>query len=79
MPNRATVFRWLSRYEEFRQLYGFAREWQLDCLWDDVIVIVDDRSVNIARKDFVTSALKRRIARLVPKKYGRPRLGQSLL
>jgi terminase small subunit-like protein len=26
MPNRATVFRWIARYAEFRDLYGFARE-----------------------------------------------------
>jgi hypothetical protein len=28
IPDRATVSRWLGRYEEFRDLYGSARECQ---------------------------------------------------
>jgi hypothetical protein len=37
MPNRATVSRWLARYEEFRDLYGFVREEQVASLLDEVI------------------------------------------
>jgi hypothetical protein len=72
MPDRATVSRWLARYEEFRDLYGFAREWQRDCLVDEVIEVADDRSVDIPRGRLMINALKRRIARLALKKYGRP-------
>src|SRR5262249_15782713 len=32
MPTKSTVFRWLARYEEFRDMYGVAREWQTTVL-----------------------------------------------
>jgi hypothetical protein len=44
MPDRATVSRWLARYEEFRDLYGFAREWQAECLADEILEIARDSS-----------------------------------
>src|SRR5262245_12028676 len=47
MPNRATVFRWLACYAKFRDLYGFAREWQRDCLAGDVIEIADNCRTDI--------------------------------
>jgi hypothetical protein len=44
MPDRATVSRWLARYEEFRDQYAFAREWQADCLVDRILEIARDSS-----------------------------------
>lgn len=44
MPDRATVSRWLARYEEFRDLYGFARECQADRLVDEILEIARDSS-----------------------------------
>ncbi len=73
MPNRATVSRWLARYEEFRGLYVFVRQWQQDCLGDDIIVIADDVSITNAQRDLMINALKQRIVRLAPRKYGRTR------
>jgi hypothetical protein len=52
MPNRATVSRWLARYEEFRGLYGFARECQAECLVDEILKIARD-----SRRDYVEKRL----------------------
>lgn len=41
MPNRATVFRWLAKYPEFRDLYAHAREFQTETLYDDMADIAD--------------------------------------
>jgi len=71
MPTKLTVFRWLARYEEFRDMYGVAREWQTTVLGDDAIKIAFDRSMDIAQKRLRLKAYKCKIARLAPKKYGR--------
>lgn len=42
MPNRATVFRWLSRFKEFSDQYARAREEQADALFDEILTIADD-------------------------------------
>lgn len=44
MPHKATVFRWLSAYDEFRDQYARAREAQADALVDEMIDIADDGS-----------------------------------
>lgn len=41
MPNRATVFRWLARDEEFRGQYARAREAQADAIADEIVFIAD--------------------------------------
>lgn len=41
MPDKSTVFRWLSAHEEFRDQYARAREWQADSHADDVVFISD--------------------------------------
>ena len=50
MPDRATVSRWLARYEEFRGLYGFAREYQAECLVDEILEIARDSSRDYVKK-----------------------------
>ena len=50
MPDRATVSRWLARYEEFRGLYGFARECQAECLVDEILEIARDSSRDYVKK-----------------------------
>lgn len=44
MPNRSTVFRWLSQNDEFRDQYAHAREEQADALFDELLEIADDGS-----------------------------------
>ena len=50
MPDRATVSRWLARYEEFRDQYSFARERQVDCLVDKILEIARDSSGDYVEK-----------------------------
>lgn len=78
MPNRATVFRWLSKYEEFSDQYARAREEQAEALADDLISIADqyDTLAETENPDLIQRA-KLRIdtrkwvaAKLKPKKYG---------
>ena len=50
MPDRATVSRWLARYEEFRDLYGSARECQAESLVDEILKIARDSSGDYVEK-----------------------------
>lgn len=42
MPDKATVFRWLRKYPEFRALYAAAKEESADALVEDMLDIADD-------------------------------------
>jgi hypothetical protein len=50
MPARASVFRWLARNQEFRQLYVFARQCQAEDLADEILKIADDSSRDYKKK-----------------------------
>lgn len=45
MPNRATVFRWLSKNESFRDQYARAREEQAEAYADEIVQIADEKAV----------------------------------
>lgn len=49
MPARATVFRWLSSNEAFRDQYAHAREAQADAYADDTVSIADKCQKGIKR------------------------------
>ena len=52
MPHVATVFRWLEKHQEFRELYARAREAQAEYLFDEIIEIADDGTNDyVAQKD----------------------------
>ena len=55
MPDRATVSRWLAHYEEFRDLYGSARECQAESLVDEILKIARDSSRDYVKKVGVDS------------------------
>lgn len=44
MPAMSTVFKWLSRNDEFAEQYVRAREAQADALFDEILNIADDGS-----------------------------------
>lgn len=44
MPHIATVQRWLSASNEFREQYAHAREMQADSMFDEMLEIADDGS-----------------------------------
>lgn len=48
MPNRSTVFRWLSQNKEFCSQYARAREAQADALADEILDIADNNAHDIA-------------------------------
>lgn len=50
MPHRATVFRWLSAHDEFRDMYARAREAQADALFDEIIDIANTPVVGVKTK-----------------------------
>ncbi len=85
MPDKATVFRWLAKYPEFRDQYARAREAQADVMAEEILDIADDSAGDLAvdqngnermNSEFVARARLRVDARkwllskLVPKKYG---------
>jgi len=52
MPNKATVFRWLSKHTEFSDQYARARDEQAETLFDEILDIADDgRNDWIERQD----------------------------
>lgn len=42
MPNKATVFRWLAKHDDFATIYARAREVQAEVLADELVEIADD-------------------------------------
>jgi hypothetical protein len=80
MPNRSTVFRWLSLHEEFSNQYARAKEEQAEALADDIIAIADQYDQAIEKLEGGTDHIQRaklRIdsrkwvaSKLKPKKYG---------
>lgn len=85
MPDQATVYRWLDRYETFREQYAGAREVQADTLADEILDIADDVTLDIQQNTQVheraqheavhrskvrIDARKWLAGKLAPKKYG---------
>jgi hypothetical protein len=70
MPGRATVFRWLARHKEFRDMYISARNFQAEGLGEEMFEIDRDSSGDdLARARL--RGLERQAARMAPRKYGR--------
>jgi hypothetical protein len=73
MPNRATVFRWLSAEETFRDMYARAREVQAEVLADEIVSLADKApplSDAVAQARLAIDARKWVAAKLLPRKYG---------
>jgi hypothetical protein len=85
MPNKATVFRWLSADKGFSDQYARARETQADTLFDEILAIADDGKNDsyvdedgmvrtdhdvIARSKLRVDARKWMAGKLRPKVYG---------
>ncbi len=50
MPNKATVFRWLGKHQEFSDQYARAREEQAESFADEMVAIADEQ-VTMVRAD----------------------------
>jgi len=81
MPNRATVFRWLRKYEDFSDQYARARIEMADAIFDEVLAIADDCSQDrdvkgqfnhehVQRSKLRIDARKWMAGKLRPKVYG---------
>lgn len=69
MPDKATVFRWLSQNPDFRDQYAHAREMQAETHADEIVDIADEaEDANLARLRI--DARKWKASKLAPKKYG---------
>ena len=82
MPDKATVFRWLRKYEEFRDQYARAKQESADAQ-QEIIEDIGDESIEAAYKadpkaaNAVVSAYKLKadnlkwvMSKMKPKKYG---------
>lgn len=75
IPYDRTIYRWLYRFEEFRQHYARAKMFQADLLAEECLLISDlcaPDYVNVARLRVDTR--KWLASKLLPKQYGEHRL-----
>jgi len=84
LPHCATIYRWLIRFEEFREMYTRAREEQADTNADEILAIADEMPPEYTDEKGRTSidrsylewqkqrieARKWTAAKLKPRKYG---------
>lgn len=84
MPDKATVFRWITARPEFEKQYALAREAQAETLFDDILEIADDgrndtylrdgvevvNNENIQRSRLRVDTRKWMAGKMKPKKYG---------
>jgi Bacteriophage Sf6, terminase small subunit-like len=50
MPDKATIFRWITRHKEFRDQYEIARECQAEGLLDESLEVAMDSSGDFVKK-----------------------------
>lgn len=71
MPNKATVFRWLSKHEIFRDQYARAQEDRTAAMAEDILEIADDEGIaDVQRAKLRVDARKWLMSKMAPKKYG---------
>lgn len=70
-PKRPTIFRWRLRHPEFRDLYVYARQAQVEAFIDDVTDIADNSTPEYAAVTRTRIDTRKWIAcKLAPKVYG---------
>ncbi|EOW5099659.1 ubiquitin carboxyl-hydrolase [Salmonella enterica] len=73
MPAKATVFRWLSEHEEFRDKYAKATEARADSIFEEIFEIADNAipdAAEVAKARLRVDTRKWALARMNPRKYG---------
>lgn len=74
MPSTETVFRWLRRHEEFRDMYALAREVQGHVVFDAMTEVIDEATADTAYLAKVKmDGLRWQAARLAPRAFGEAR------
>lgn len=71
MPSAGTVFNWLKKHPEFREIYALAREVQGHVMFDAVGEVIDEATPETAYLSKVKiDGLRWQAGRLAPKSYG---------
>ena len=70
MPDRTTVFRWMSDREEFRHQYAEAKEMSAEALAEQMFDIADDGDEDVQRSRLRVDTRKWYLSKIKPKKYG---------
>ncbi|MBP0998465.1 ubiquitin carboxyl-hydrolase [Serratia fonticola] len=73
MPDKSTVFRWISAHEEFRDKYAKATEARADAIFEDMFSIADEVAEDAAAVGKARLRIDTRkwaLARMNPRKYG---------
>jgi len=71
MPDKATIFRWLSKHEAFRDQYVRAQEDRAAALAEDILEIADEGNAeDVQRAKLRVDARKWLMSKMAPKKYG---------
>lgn len=69
MPDRVQVFRWIHKYEEFRNKYARAKENQADA-YEEMMLDTARTEEDVARARLIVDTMKWTASKLKPKKYG---------
>ena len=73
MPAKATVFRWLSEHDDFRDKYAKATEARADSILEEIVEIADNAipdAAEVAKARLRVDTRKWALARMNPRKYG---------
>lgn len=71
MPDKSTLFRWLSRHESFRDQYTRAQEDRTAALAEDILEIADEGNAeDVQRAKLRIDTRKWLMSKMAPKRYG---------
>ena len=70
MPDEATVYRWIARHPEFRELYAHARELQAMRWAEEILTISDDHTLDPHDRRIRVDSRKWLLSKVLPKVYG---------
>lgn len=71
MPNKDTIFDWLSKDKDFSDRYARAKEIQAHCMFGEIIDLVDDSDpMEAAKTRIQVDTRKWFLAKVLPKIYG---------
>lgn len=70
MPSRESVRRWLKEHEDFRTLYASAHQERVDSMFEDMLAIADDRTIDWQERKVMIATRQWAMAKVAPKKYG---------
>jgi hypothetical protein len=70
MPDEGTVYRWIARYPEFREVYARARELQAMRWAEEVLAIADDDTLDPHDRRIRVDTRKWLLSKVLPRIYG---------